>query len=164
MSTDNWTGGCQCGAVRYEFAVRPERPCICHCRMCQKQFGNLFGAFAGADRKYFKVTRGEIARFRSSHASYRGFCRDCGTPLTYDGIGVARIAVALGTLDRHSEMKPELHYGAEGMEPWLIEALRIPCSATGSNPADDKTHYKNLAISNRQHPDHDTEHWPPHEE
>ena len=161
MATEKWTGGCQCGAVRYEFSIRPERPCICHCRMCQKQFGNVFGAFTGSDRKYFKVTRGTIARFRSSEFSYRGFCRDCGTPLTYDGIGVARIAVSLGSLDRHSEMKPEFNYGAEGMEPWLLDALSIPCTVSGSNVNDDSEHYKKIKTSNRQHPDHDTEQWPP---
>src|SRR5580704_12242430 len=28
-----WTGGCQCGAVRYQLLTPPEHACICHCRM-----------------------------------------------------------------------------------------------------------------------------------
>ena len=37
------SGGCQCGAVRYSITVEFGKAGICHCRMCQKAFGN-FGA------------------------------------------------------------------------------------------------------------------------
>src|SRR5215475_8929725 len=36
------TGGCQCGAVRYALYGQPTNPHVCHCRMCQKAFGNYF--------------------------------------------------------------------------------------------------------------------------
>ena len=80
---DQWTGGCQCGAVRYALSERPKNPCICHCRMCQKQFGNFFGAFTDVDIAYFKLSRGKITYFKSSDDALRGFCRDCGTPIAY---------------------------------------------------------------------------------
>ena len=38
------TGGCQCGAVRYALYAEPTNPHVCHCRMCQKAFGNVFAA------------------------------------------------------------------------------------------------------------------------
>ena len=47
MEKELWQGGCQCGAVRYEYTVRPDNAGICHCRMCQKQFGNFFGPSPG---------------------------------------------------------------------------------------------------------------------
>jgi hypothetical protein len=37
------TGGCQCGAVRYELADAPHETCICHCQECQKQSASAFG-------------------------------------------------------------------------------------------------------------------------
>ena len=40
-------GGCQCGAVRYALYSEPREPSICHCRMCQKAFGNYFAPLAG---------------------------------------------------------------------------------------------------------------------
>ena len=45
-SRQTYTGGCQCGAVRYEAAGPPSRTHFCHCRMCQKALGNLFAALA----------------------------------------------------------------------------------------------------------------------
>ena len=45
------TGGCQCGAVRYELYSEPTEPSICHCRMCQKAFGNYIAPLAGVPPK-----------------------------------------------------------------------------------------------------------------
>ena len=62
MGAVRLAGGCQCGAVRYALHAMPTYPMICYCRMCQKQFGNISGAFAGVERKDFELTRGELAR------------------------------------------------------------------------------------------------------
>ncbi len=165
MSSDAnlWTGGCQCGAVRYAISAKPDNPCICHCRMCQKQFGNFFGAFAGSHRDNFQLTRGTLAHFQSSNDAKRGFCRDCGTPLTYEALSKPRVDVAIGSLDRHSEMKPQFQYGGEAMEPWLAEVVALPCTLTGEGDngvGDTPQRYVEIAQTNRQHPDHDTDHWP----
>ncbi len=40
------TGGCMCGAVRYEATEPPQKVGYCHCRMCQKWTGNLFFPYA----------------------------------------------------------------------------------------------------------------------
>jgi hypothetical protein len=165
MAEDKWSGGCQCGAVRYEFSFKPDNPCICHCRMCQKQFGNFFGAFAGSHRDNFRVTRGTLAHFKSSDDAYRGFCRDCGTPLTYEAMSRPRVEVGIGSLDRHSEMMPMFNYGAESMEPWLSEAIARPCTLTGvgdNGVGDTPERYEIIKNSNYQHPDHDTAQWPPY--
>lgn len=45
------TGGCQCGAVRYAIDGPLNNPHICHCRMCQKAFGNYFAALVGTLRE-----------------------------------------------------------------------------------------------------------------
>lgn len=160
---DLWSGGCQCGAVRYEFSARPDNSCICHCRMCQKQFGNFFGAFAGSHSKNFRFTRGTVAHFKSSDDAIRGFCRDCGTPLTYEALSRPRVSVSIGSLDRHSEMKPIYQYGAEAMEPWLTEVMAIPCTMTGegdNGEGDTPARFALIKQTNHQHPDHDTTDWP----
>ena len=51
------TGGCQCGAVRYRITAPFENPHICHCRMCQKAFGNYFAALVGTKKNAFAGRR-----------------------------------------------------------------------------------------------------------
>ena len=77
------TGGCQCGAVRYALHETPSHPHICHCRMCQKAFGSFFAPLTGVPRKQFELTRGSLSTFKSSDQVERGFCKNCGTPLTF---------------------------------------------------------------------------------
>lgn len=76
---DFLTGGCRCGAIRYRVKPPLGIVCVCHCRMCQKVGGNFGLAFVTAPDLVW--TRGEPSMFASSSAYYRGFCRDCGTPL-----------------------------------------------------------------------------------
>src|SRR5258707_6313075 len=38
-----YTGGCQCGSVRYVLATEPIRLVACHCKECQRQSGSAFG-------------------------------------------------------------------------------------------------------------------------
>ena len=82
MSTTH-TGGCQCGAVRYRITAPLAAGDICHCRMCQKAGGNLFGAFVSAPFDKLIWTRGTPKAFKSSAIVERGFCAECGTNLTF---------------------------------------------------------------------------------
>ncbi len=164
MKTAEWTGGCQCGAVRYALSETPANACICHCRMCQKQFGSFFGAFADVAPDHFRITRGEPGWFQSSDEARRGFCRDCGTPLFYTFLTSRRIAVSIGSLDRHSDVKPQFQYGIEGREPWFSDLPFLRELATGdpgNGVGDTPERMEKIRRSNRQHPDHDTDTWPP---
>lgn len=164
MSDTRLTGGCQCGAVRYVLVAEPEAPCLCFCRMCQKQAGNLFAAWAGVANESMLVTRGRIAWFDSSDDAARGFCRDCGTPLAYRFKSIPRIAVTIGSLDEPSLTQPTLLYGVEGMVPWFDELFHIPREVLGGGEFGDFDTPQRLGkikSSNHQHPDHDTDHWTP---
>jgi hypothetical protein len=153
------TGGCQCGAVRYALHEWPRHPHICHCRMCQKAFGSYFGPFAGVPRDKFELTRGELTIFKSSDQAERGFCRDCGTPLTFHYVGRVRIAFALGSLDHPEKVKPEQQIGIESRIPWFAELCALPDGKTTED--DEPEMAAAIARSNHQHPDHDTAEWPP---
>lgn len=158
--TEGFTGGCQCGAVRYRFAQRPTKAHICHCRMCQKAFGNFYASFVGGPTDKFEITRGKIATYMSSDKAERGFCKKCGTPLSMRGVDGNWISVSIGSLDSPQEFPPIDQHGVEGR---LYYA-----NAIGNLPDQPITKLKEqdwaiIESSNRQHPDHDTKTWPPTE-
>lgn len=157
--TGPFSGGCQCGAVRYSCAEVLDTSHICHCRMCQKATGNLFAALVGVPRRAMAWTRGRPASFASSDAVTRGFCAVCGTPLTYDYAISQHLNIMLGSLDDPAALPPRMQFGIEA---------RLPCiEALATLPDDGPTEVTMagavaaIRASNRQHPDHDTAAWPP---
>jgi len=112
------TGGCQCGAVRYALTMAPTKVHYCHCRMCQRAVGNVFATLVPV-RKDSVTWSGEPAIFHSSSLASRGFCRTCGTPLSFAYDTSEWICVTLGSLDDPAAVPPELHFGVESQAPWL---------------------------------------------
>ena len=128
------TGGCQCGRVRYALYGEPMSADICHCRMCQRALGNLFGSFAGVRLDDFAWTRGAPRTYRSSSIVERGFCGDCGTPLSFRYLERDKISVMIGSLDQPARVRPTEQVGIESRVPWLEEALALPGKRTEDDP------------------------------
>lgn len=145
------TGGCQCGAVRYAITGPLHNPHICHCRMCQKAFGNYFAALVGCLRKDFRWSKGEPSIFRSSSVVQRGFCAACGTPLSFAYDDSDHIAVSIGSLDRPDSVTPANQYGVEARRP----AFDILHTLPGSRTEDDIPADTLAKLASLQHPDHD---------
>jgi hypothetical protein len=93
-------------------------------------------------------TRGQPASFESSANAIRGFCADCGTPLTFKRRHANTIDIALATLDHPDLIAPEYQSGVESRMPWFgtVHLLR-------EERMEECDH-------SRQHPDHETDHWP----
>jgi hypothetical protein len=145
------TGGCQCGAVRYAISAPFENPHICHCRMCQKAFGNYFAALVGTKKTGLAWTAGEPSFFRSSSVVSRGFCKHCGTPLSFAYDESERIAVSIGSLDHPEAVQPARQYGMESMLPAFATLHDLPGSRTEDDiPAEMMDKLRSL-----QHPDRD---------
>ena len=158
MSLDNrpyYTGGCQCGAVRFRVEGALDSPSICHCRMCQKASGNFYAALAAVPRDGLQWTRGEPRRFQSSSHVRRGFCGECGTPLTFEAPD--GVALAIGAFDHPEEVAPVIQWGIEAKLPYVDALSRLP----GKTTQGDIQSAPYLAeLESFQHPDHDTESWP----
>ena len=151
MGASGLTGGCQCGAVRYRLDVAPKGASICHCRMCQKATGSPYGAFAPLAHDKLVFTHGAPKIFRSSEIAERGFCADCGTPLTYRNVTSARVSVTICSLDDPDAVAPEFQLDAGAAVSWVRECLNTPNTEVA-----DWLKSKQIAdVGSRQHPDHD---------
>lgn len=149
--TPTHSGGCQCGRIRFHAYAEPAALSICHCRMCQKATGSPFGAFASFDRAAVEFVKAKPEVFKSSELAERGFCSECGTPLTFSANDRDRIGLLIATFDHPGRLTPKRQIGMESRLPWLDEALRLPGKSTEElNGPERMTH-----LASRQHPDHD---------
>jgi hypothetical protein len=158
MSLDNkpyYSGGCQCGAVRFRVEGALEDASVCHCRMCQKAFGGFFAPLVSVRRSKLTWTRGEPKRFQSSNHVRRGFCANCGTPLTYEAPDGTALAIA--AFDEPEEIAPVVQWGIQGKLPYVDDISDLPGKETVDDPA--AADFLKDMVS-YQHPDHDTEIWP----
>jgi hypothetical protein len=148
------TGGCQCGAVRFRIRGALGRTSICHCRMCQKQFGSFFGAFVGVPADGVEWVHEEPSYFRSSVNIERGFCQRCGTPMTFrqpDGL-----EITIGAFDDRSDLAPTIVINHGSRLPWVETIFDQPIH-------DNADYYKRQEqIISFQHPDEETANWPEH--
>jgi hypothetical protein len=152
MSEPIRTGGCQCGAIRFRISGKLGRPSICHCRMCQKQFGGFFSALVTAPDEGMEWTRGEPSYFQSSVNIDRGFCSNCGTPMTYRHPG--GLELAIGTFDDRSDLQPQIQVNHDARLPWVEKIFDAPVHT------DPDFYARQEQIISFQHPDHDAETWP----
>ncbi|KQQ74175.1 aldehyde-activating protein [Rhizobium sp. Leaf321] len=150
------TGGCQCGAVRFRINGQLGRASICHCRMCQKAFGGFFGPLVTAPQdgaeSGVEWTRGEPKYFQSSINIDRGFCAECGTPLTYRT--PTSLDIAIGAFDERDDLMPQVQVNHAFRLPWVETIFDAPVHG------DTDYYSKQEQIISFQHPDHDTENWP----
>nr|WP_305096053.1 GFA family protein [Croceibacterium sp. D39] len=131
---------------------------LCHCRMCQKAVGNVFAALVAAPNPALTFTRGEPAIFRSSEHVERGFCERCGTPLFYRG-NTGRTNLTIGSLDDPSDFPPIAEVGTEARVSWLKPLPDVEDGGQ-TESAGQEAWAAAIRVTNRQHPDHDTDEWP----
>ena len=129
-----YVGGCQCGHVRYRAEGPRDRASICYCRMCQKASGAPFMAFVRfpAANVFWSAPP---ATFSSSNGVERGFCRDCGTPLTYRNVAGPNVSLTLNSLDDPAPVRPEVSFANEGKAPWRDDLDGLPVVALGGPDA-----------------------------
>jgi hypothetical protein len=125
-----WTGGCQCGAVRYRLLTPPEQASICHCRMCQRASGQPFMALARVRDTDLRWTRGRPTIFTSSNIVERSFCSACGTPLTYRRVEGGNVSVTIGSLDDPEPARPTQQFGVESELSWTAGLTALPAKRT----------------------------------
>ena len=127
------SGGCLCGAVRYELAWPAAAMVVCHCRDCLKQAGSAFSVVGVAKRDALEL-RGELATFTHPGSSgqdvNRRFCPHCGSPILTDTAEARRKGIVFfkaGTLDETADLAPTVHYWTQSAQGWFAMPDGVTC-------------------------------------
>lgn len=111
--TKTYTGGCACGAIRYETSGKPILENHCQCRDCQKRSGTGHGSYLTfPDRAEVTIT-GEANTWRvagdSGNEKVHGFCATCGTPVHLTFVAMPElISVPATSLDDPGQFHPQV--------------------------------------------------------
>ena len=103
------TGGCNCGAVRFEVTEPLVSARYCHCTRCQRRTGTAAAASATVVPGSFHVIQGEdrLKAWKPEDGAEKWFCGDCGSAMfTRDPENPERIGVRMGVLDRDPGVRP----------------------------------------------------------
>jgi hypothetical protein len=120
------TGGCRCGAVRYEVSDAFLYAANCHCSECRAATGSAFKPFAGIEREKLTVTQGadELAVFGEDDLNDTR-CGACGCFLYSVVRDGGFVHVALGSLVDAPSIRPSSHIFVGSKAPWyeITDAL-----------------------------------------
>jgi len=119
---EQYTGACLCGGVAYVAHGPVHHSSHCYCSMCQKQHGAAAGSYANFSADKFRYVRGAelVQEYASSDEGRRGFCRVCGSSLTWRSVATPNnIAVTLGTMEPPYDGEVQRELFPENKPGWV---------------------------------------------
>ncbi|MBO6724604.1 MAG: GFA family protein [Rhizobiaceae bacterium] len=133
------TGGCRCGAVRFEASAEPHHVSYCHCADCRHASGAPVSAFVGF-RTDTLVFSGTEPKAYTNGPVTRTFCAACGSPIAYIDERLAGESwILLGAMDAPEEFKPTLHAYVREQLPYVHMPDALPRHVGSSVPRPDGT-------------------------
>ena len=127
----SWTGGCSCGAIRYEVDAAPLATVACHCTQCQVQSGSAFSISMMLPASGLRIVQGTpsecLLRADSGAAKHAMFCGRCGTRLYNRNEAMpSTVNLKPGTLDDTSVVAPQMHVWTASRQPWVSIPDELP--------------------------------------
>jgi hypothetical protein len=115
-----FSGGCACGAIRYESTAEPVRMFHCHCRDCQRASGGPYSSYVVVPADAFKLLQGSLPFHplpsERGGMTRRGFCPECGSPIAVKPDAAPQlVGIRTASLDDPSWFKPQ-------MDTWVSDA------------------------------------------
>lgn len=122
------TGGCHCGAIRYEADGEPLHHALCHCADCRRCAGAPMVGWIAFPADKVRLTAGETAVYAGSAHGRRHFCIQCGTGLFYLNSAMLPgiVDVQSATLDDAESHAPGAHIQVAERLPWMTGLAAIP--------------------------------------
>lgn len=115
------TGGCQCGAIRYQAAGEPQHHALCHCSDCRASAGAPAVAWMAFAEQDVTLTQGTPTVFAGRNGARRHFCPTCGTGLLYTNAAMLPgiVDVQSATLDSAADETPGAQIQCADRLPWM---------------------------------------------
>ena len=118
-----FTGGCACGAIRYECTAEPLYMGNCHCRDCQRATGSAYFPAVGMAATAVRLLTGTPAVYEkladSGHTMRRMFCGQCGAPVFLTNSARSNLVVLYaGSVDDPSWIRPTRDIYTASAQPW----------------------------------------------
>jgi len=116
-----YTGGCLCGAVRFEIHGDIRNIVYCHCSQCRKAQGSAFASNGIVDSDKFRIVAGEdkLTAYESTPGQFKYFCQVCGSPILSKRPDVPdQVRVRLGTIESDITERPQAHIFATSKANW----------------------------------------------
>lgn len=122
-----WTGGCRCGAIRYQAVGLPAHHALCHCVDCRRSAGAPLVGWALFPEAAVTIN-GEPSRFESSPGVERQFCGRCGTGLFYRNAAIFpdQVDIQSATLDRPDDLPPQACIQMDDAPGWIGTMAALP--------------------------------------
>jgi hypothetical protein len=117
------TGGCACGAIRYESWGDPAMALNCYCRDCQHSSGAAMASVMVMPKESVKLLKGEARYFdvmgESGKKVSRGFCANCGSPVftrleSFPGV----LGIKAASLDDPNQFRPGMNVFTASAPAW----------------------------------------------
>ena len=122
------TGGCHCGAIRYQAEGEAVVHALCHCSDCRRHAGAPMVGWAMYGQAAVKVTKGRPKVYASSEHGRRHFCAACGTGLFYENAEMLAglIDIQSCTYDDPDAVPPEAHIQVAERIKWMARVHELP--------------------------------------
>jgi hypothetical protein len=142
------SGGCRCGAIRFEAFGEPRNCWYCHCADCRGYSGAPVMVWVGYENSQIRFTKGKPKVYESSPGIKWGFCPDCGSRLLWEA-NLSRYGLedflltelTISSFDAPEGFAPDRHWNDTGRIPWFDVHDELPRYDVFSVDEREPSHY-----------------------
>ena len=122
------SGGCLCGAVRFDVEGTLSGIWFCHCSKCRRASGSAFQPACVCERDAFRWigSAATLSEFRMSPGYRRAFCARCGSPAPLMLEHAPLVWLPAGAFDGDPGIRPTHHIFVGSKAPWFEITDALP--------------------------------------